>query len=121
MLHQQVLDLQPGDKVAAPRGCRQCNGTGYLGRVGAYETLEMDEPLRESLFHSGNSAAFLQAAQASPRWIRLIEDAKAKAKSGLTSVNEVLRITKVSLKEESADEEEASSTVASQPAAPDTK
>lgn len=94
-LEQRVLGLAPSDKIRHARGCRVCGGTGTRGRVGVYEWLEMNEALREVLFHATDGAAFVKAAAQSGRLHALAEDAVAKARSGATSVQEVLRITKI--------------------------
>jgi len=95
LLDRQVLGVEPGAQIKRPRGCRECGGTGYHGRVGAYEWLEMDESLREALFQSADPNHFVSAASKSPRWRPLVHDAVAKAIEGLTTVEEVLRITRV--------------------------
>ena len=101
-LDLQVLDLEPGAQVKRPRGCRECGGSGYRGRVGAFEWLEMDEPLREALFQSADPNHFISAANRSERWRPLVKDAMEKAKAGMTTVEEVLRITKVATADESS-------------------
>lgn len=102
LLETQVLGVEPGSKVARPQGCRKCGGSGYKGRLGAFEYLEMDESLREALFQSSDPNNFVRAATNSPRWRPLVNDATAKARAGLTTVEEVLRITKVAVADESA-------------------
>jgi len=101
LLDTQVLGLEQGAKVTRPRGCRECGGSGYRGRVGAFEWLEMDESLREALFQSSDPNHFVSAANVSDRWRPLVKDATDKAKAGLTTVEEVLRITKVAVADES--------------------
>src|SRR5262249_55168588 len=56
--------LGPGEQVQAHRGrgCSACNGTGYTGRQGVYEMLEMDAELTQSASRS-DPAAFLRAAR----------------------------------------------------------
>jgi MSHA biogenesis protein MshE len=73
------------------RGCPHCNGTGYNGRVGVYEMLEMDRKLVEVAVH-GNSTQFMQAAQAVLQGRSLLDDTFAKMAQGLTSVTEAMRI-----------------------------
>jgi type II secretory ATPase GspE/PulE/Tfp pilus assembly ATPase PilB-like protein len=99
-LETEVLGLEEGAKVARPRGCRKCGGSGYHGRLGAFEWLEMDEQLREALFQSSDPNHFVHAATRSERWRPLVADATAKARAGLTTVAEVLRITKVVVPDE---------------------
>jgi type II secretory ATPase GspE/PulE/Tfp pilus assembly ATPase PilB-like protein len=55
----------------------------------------MDEPLRETLFQSNDPNQFVSAAGKSDRWKKLSLDACDKARRGLTSVDEVLRVTRI--------------------------
>ena len=107
-LERQVLNLDAGVEVRRPRGCRSCGGSGYSGRVGAFEWLEMDEHLREALFQSADPVEFVESATRSGRWRPLREDACGKARDGLTTVEEVLRITKLSA---ASEEEETDATL----------
>ncbi|MDP7063263.1 MAG: ATPase, T2SS/T4P/T4SS family [Planctomycetota bacterium] len=113
LLDAQVLGVEVGSEVARPQGCRQCGGTGYKGRLGAFEWLEMDETLREALFQSSDPNHFVAAANDSDRWHPLVLDATAKARAGFTTVEEVLRITKVAVADESAAPEPEESSVPS--------
>jgi type IV pilus assembly protein PilB len=115
LLDQEVLGVAPGTQVQRPRGCRKCNGTGYRGRVGAFEWLDMSEHLREALFQSSDPNNFVRATAKSDRWVPLVKDSVEKAKSGLTTVEEVLRITKVAIQAE--DEPETAEAPASAPTA----
>lgn len=99
-LEQQVLNLSPQTKMQHPRGCRECNRSGYRGRIGAYEWLNMTEPLREVLFRSDDPTEFYQEARKSGEWVSLLRDVSEKALKGMTTVNEVLRVTQVNLPEE---------------------
>lgn len=73
------------------RGCSYCDGTGYRGRVGVYEMLEMNRGLVEAVVH-GNSANLLQAARAEIRGRTLLDHAFEVMENGQTSVTEVMRI-----------------------------
>ncbi|HBF22854.1 MAG TPA: hypothetical protein DDW23_03475 [Planctomycetes bacterium] len=94
-LERQVLSVKKGEKVRRPRGCRECGRSGYLGRIGVFEWLAMEGPLRELLFQSTDSSEFVNLAESSGAWHQLSIDAIAKAKEGQTSVEEVLRVTTV--------------------------
>jgi type IV pilus assembly protein PilB len=74
-----------------PVGCVQCNNTGYRGRVGLYEVLFMTDEVRELILHKGSSGEIAAAAvRGGMHSIR--EDGIEKAKQGLTSIPEVLRV-----------------------------
>lgn len=109
-LDQQILGVAASEEVQRPIGCRKCNGTGYRGRIGAFEWLDMNQEMREALFRSKDPSDFVQAAGKSEQWKPLVRDAVKKANSGMTSVEEVLRITKVAVQTE--DDDEAATTVA---------
>jgi len=74
------------------RGCTYCNSTGYQGRIGIYEILEMDEHLIEAL-HSGDPMHFSKAAHAQPGYKSLRRSAIELAARGMTTLDQVLRVT----------------------------
>jgi len=102
-LERNVLGLAEGAMVYHARGCPECNRTGYRGRLGAFEWLGMSEALRESLFQSDDGGAFVQTARSGPTWTSLAADVEEKVRAGLTTVQELLRVT--SMKVEDADTE----------------
>ena len=54
------VPLPPPGAVHEPVGCLECRETGYLGRVGAYEILSVDEPLRAALRVSAEMRALVE-------------------------------------------------------------
>lgn len=76
-----------------PHGCERCDGTGFKGRTGIYEVLLMSDGLRRQV-HDGGDARALHAAAASAGMTTLYEDGMLKAGRGLTTVSEVLRVTR---------------------------
>ena len=82
------------DTAACMRGvgCNVCNGTGYKGRLAVYEVMTMSEPLKE-LIIQGASPAELKA-EAIRRGMRTLRmSGITKVCQGITSVDEVARIT----------------------------
>jgi len=75
----------------AGSGCNQCNQTGYAGRVGIYELLEMDAALGDAL-RTGEAQVFTAAVHASAHYRPLAHAALDQARRGLTSLAEVLRV-----------------------------
>ncbi|AUM12435.1 GspE/PulE family protein [Ketobacter alkanivorans] len=73
-------------------GCHHCNNTGYSGRIGVYELLEMDENLLYAL-RKGDAAEFARAAADNPHFRSLSQCALDYARMGVTSVQEVFKIT----------------------------
>ncbi|GAB3248838.1 GspE/PulE family protein [Chitinimonas naiadis] len=72
-------------------GCSQCHQSGYSGRVGIYEMLEMDANLTE-LIGKGDTAAFILAAQAQMRGTTLYDQALRLMESGQVTLQEVIRL-----------------------------
>jgi type IV pilus assembly protein PilB len=79
-------------EVCTPGGCDRCNHTGYRGRLGIFEILLMDEEMR-SLVLRRASADEIAAAAVAKGMKRLREDGLDKVRLGLTSPEEVLRVT----------------------------
>ena len=74
------------------RGCHHCNNTGYRGRVGIYELLEMDEAMITGM-RKNSAEEFTKAAMAHPKFRPLALCALDYAKEGITSLAEVFRIS----------------------------
>ena len=74
------------------RGCSHCNGTGYLGRMGIYEMLEMGREMVEAAAHDSVSH-FMTVAAEHMRGKTLLDHALLKMRQGLTTVAEVMRIS----------------------------
>jgi type II secretory ATPase GspE/PulE/Tfp pilus assembly ATPase PilB-like protein len=71
-------------------GCDDCRGTGYRGRAGVFELLPVTPDLRELILQRKSSGQIKEAAHQTILTMQL--DAMQKARSGLTSVEEVLRV-----------------------------
>ncbi len=75
------------------KGCSYCNKTGYRGRMGIYELMGMTNTVREMTFRGESTEAVRKVAR--KQGMRtLFEDGMIKALKGLTTIDEVLRITK---------------------------
>jgi type IV pilus assembly protein PilB len=93
----------------AGTGCAQCDQSGYKGRIAIHEVLEITDEVRELISHRGSELAIRKAAmQAGMR--TLFEDGLEKAARGLTTLDEVLRIT--------SPEQETDTAVTKQPQTP---
>jgi general secretion pathway protein E len=81
-----------------PTGCTHCAQSGYLGRIGIYELLEVDAPIAQLIHHGSNEAALRLAAQQPERGARglrlLREDGLRWLVAGETSLEELLRVTR---------------------------
>jgi type IV pilus assembly protein PilB len=74
------------------RGCQTCNNTGYKGRVGLYEVMEITDALREMIL-TGASAIELKNKSIEEGMITLRGSGLRKLRAGLTTVEEVVRET----------------------------
>jgi general secretion pathway protein E len=75
-----------------PAGCEQCAGTGYRGRVGIYELLVVDEPVRREILNNSDSKTITRVA-AERGMVTLRVDGTRQVLAGRTSVEEVLAMT----------------------------
>ncbi len=73
-------------------GCPHCNNTGYQGRIGVFELLELDEAMTDALRRSDTSA-FARAAQTNLRFRPLGHHALDFARQGVTTLEEVIRVS----------------------------
>ena len=85
------------DEKGNPFICPVCQGTGYVGRTGAFELLEITDGLRR-LVLSGASVRQIRAECRRSKMLYLQERALQKVIAGDTSVQEVIRITKETVK-----------------------
>lgn len=89
-----LVDTPAGMQIRAWRGagCEQCIGTGYSGRVGIFELMEMNEELRKLIMHNEDASVLTDSARRSGMR-NLREDGWEKIDRGVTTVEEVLRVT----------------------------
>ncbi len=88
-----VLEGMPA-QWREPVGCAHCQHTGYRGRVGIYELIPVDEVMHQAVVAgAGHQAMRAMARERGYRFLR--EDGLLKAWQGVTSVEEVLRVTAV--------------------------
>ncbi|MFH1534571.1 MAG: GspE/PulE family protein [Patescibacteria group bacterium] len=74
-------------------GCKECNHEGYKGRMGIYEILEINKAMSELIVNQAPPEKLYEEAN-KQGFISLIQDGFIKAKSGITTIEEVLRVTK---------------------------
>jgi len=85
------VDTTQPPQLFRPRGCAHCNNTGYRGRTGIYEFIEIDEALR-TLIHERASEQVM-TAHARARCPGIGDDGRRRILAGETTVEEVLRVT----------------------------
>lgn len=88
--HRNSVVIDQGFKQGA--GCTSCNNTGYIGRIGIFELLEINESMADAL-RRNDSSAFARASHASEHFQPLVVSALEKAAQGITTLQEVFRIT----------------------------
>lgn len=76
------------------KGCQRCNYTGYKGRVGVFELLQLNEEMMIALKNT-DTAHFTEAAQKSANYRPLALAALDYAKEGITSLDEVMRLVEM--------------------------
>jgi type II secretory ATPase GspE/PulE/Tfp pilus assembly ATPase PilB-like protein len=89
-----LLAEQPVGKTTLERGrgCPACRETGYRGRIGIFELMPINDDLKHAIARSASLAELRDIARgAGMRGLRL--DGWAKVQAGLTTVEEVLRVT----------------------------
>ena len=76
------------------RGCKKCSGIGYRGRMGIHEVMAMSEALERLTVENASSDELMRTAIAEGM-LTLRDDGFAKVKSGVTSIEEILRVVVV--------------------------
>ncbi|MBV8849657.1 MAG: type II/IV secretion system protein [Methylobacteriaceae bacterium] len=89
-----TLGFRPGEIICEPVGCERCGGSGYRGRQGVFEVLELNDAIRATMSAHADAVAIDKAAR-DAGMTTMIEDAIAKCRAGTTSAAEVLRVTTV--------------------------
>ncbi|MBN1196516.1 MAG: type IV-A pilus assembly ATPase PilB [Candidatus Aminicenantes bacterium] len=79
-------------EIFEPTGCEKCNNTGYKGRMGLFEVMEIDEELRELVMVGASTSELRQKAK-EKGMLTLRRSGIEKIKEGVTSIEEVLRET----------------------------
>jgi type IV pilus assembly protein PilB len=97
VIPQQALvdaGLRVGAEIEAyePVGCPRCSQSGYRGRVGIYSVMKMSERIKEMTVAQASEAEIAAAAR-EEGMLTLREDGVGKVRAGLTSLEEILRVT----------------------------
>jgi general secretion pathway protein E len=85
-------DKQKKVVVKYGEGCHQCRGTGYMGRTGIFEVMEMNEKIR-SIIREKVDAELIRKAAIADGMVVLREAAVRKMLNGETTFDEVIRVT----------------------------
>ncbi|MBI4133043.1 type II/IV secretion system protein [Candidatus Uhrbacteria bacterium] len=86
---QELLNKEK--KFWRAEGCDKCNDTGYIGRIGIFEILEVTDEIRLLIMRRANADEIHQAAR-KQGMTTMLEDGFTKAIAGITSIAEILRV-----------------------------
>jgi general secretion pathway protein E len=89
-----TLGFKAGETLREPCGCERCGGTGYRGRLGVFEILELTNDIRQLI---GEKTDGLKIDETAIRagMTTMLDDGLSKCRAGLTSPAEILRVTTV--------------------------
>jgi general secretion pathway protein E len=88
----EAFGFRAGEMLQQPCGCDRCGGTGYRGRLGVFELLELTGGLRE-LIGEKTDGLKIDAMAIEAGMTTMLDDGVAKCRAGLTSPSEILRVT----------------------------
>lgn len=86
--------IKEKEKLYKAVGCDKCNDTGYKGRIGIYEVLEVTKEIRETIL-SNSSSDQLQDVARELGLVLMLEDGVQKAREGTTTIEELIRVTAI--------------------------
>ncbi len=89
-----ALGFQAGETLREPCGCERCGDTGYRGRLGVFEILELTNEIRQLIGEKTDGLRIDQTA-IHAGMTTMLDDGLAKCRAGLTSPAEILRVTTV--------------------------
>jgi general secretion pathway protein E len=89
-----MIGFAAGDTVHEACGCERCGASGFRGRAGVFEVLEMTGEVR-NMVGSQTDANMLDQAAIKAGMTTMLDDAVAKCRAGVTTVPETLRVTTV--------------------------
>ncbi len=75
------------------KGCKKCSDTGYKGRIGIYEILEISEEISNLILKKADTQEIREQAL-KEGLLTIVEDGFIKAKNGITTIEEIMRVTK---------------------------
>lgn len=95
IMEKSLADNDDWSKITFyhPGGCSRCHQEGYKGRIGIFEVLEISEVVAQMVSKRATSDEIEQQAK-KEGMIQMMEDGMIKAVQGITSIEEILRVTK---------------------------
>lgn len=98
ILKKQMAELglesvfKPPKFIYKGKGCPSCGGTGYRGRIGIFEILNISEEIRQEIINPDFSLDRMQKVARGKGMISIFEDGLRKVEKGMTTVEELLRV-----------------------------
>ncbi|WKZ30831.1 MAG: GspE/PulE family protein [Candidatus Dojkabacteria bacterium] len=86
--------IKPGEPHFKAGSCAACGGVGYKGRIGLYEILEMNKPVRDQVNSGASADEIFKTARESGLTL-IVEDGIKKVKLGIISIDELQRVTAI--------------------------
>jgi general secretion pathway protein E len=86
-----ALELAVGDTIYRPKGCDWCGHSGFRGRKGVFEVIEVTPAVRSAIGPKTDASALEQVARREGM-ITMTQDGVAKCRSGMTTVDEIFRV-----------------------------
>lgn len=86
--------LKVGEAIHVPVGCEKCGGSGYKGRIGLYEVLEIEKSLRQKISEAATTDELFDVARKGGL-VLISEDGIRKVQIGVTSIDELIRVTAI--------------------------
>ena len=80
-------------EIFRPKGCERCNFSGYRGRTGIYELIEIDDDVRLMIYEGASEQDMLKVAR--QQYPGIDVDGRSRVLAGVTSLEEFLRVTAV--------------------------
>jgi type IV pilus assembly protein PilB len=93
----EEIGIRPGTPFYQGAGCRDCNGTGYKGRLGIFEVLTLDDTLSKMVIERKSSEEIKQYAIKNMGFATLRRDGLEKALAGLTTVEQVVSVSQAEM------------------------
>jgi type IV pilus assembly protein PilB len=90
----QAYGVELSEKVYVGKGCSVCGNTGYKGRIGIYEVLPITKKIQDMINDRTPAVKIQEYAIANERFLLMKQDGMLKALKGLTTAEEVVRVTK---------------------------
>lgn len=88
----KIFGPQESLRLYIGKGCPICHETGYVGRIGVFEILIVDDEIQKAVI-ARKDASEINEIAISKGMVPMIEDGLNKVKQGITTINEVIRVT----------------------------